>query len=126
MKTRKNALEWTVFSVSVAVIVTTMALLLSGGTSALGKRPDLRITFGTPSRTSAGFSVPVAVRNEGGETAESVRIAVSLHSQRKELERTELMIAFVPRQSQREGWVVFRHDPRCCQIRAQAMAYEKP
>jgi uncharacterized protein (TIGR02588 family) len=55
-----------------------------------------------------------------------VSVEIVLQSERETVERAELSIAFVPRRSKREGWVVFRRDPRCCVVTAGAMAYDKP
>ncbi len=126
MKAKKNLLEWTVFGASVAVIIATIALLVAGGSGTRRKMPDLRVDIGTPVPASTGFSVPIVVSNAGDVTAEQVSVEIVLQSERETVERAELAIAFVPRRSKREGWVVFRRDPRCCVVAAGAMAYAKP
>ena len=66
------------------------------------------------------------VTNWGDTTAESVRIEVVLRRGEEEVERAELDLAFVPSKSEREGWVTFREDPRCCAIVTRAVSYERP
>lgn len=127
MKTKKNALEWAVFGVSTAIIATIVALLVRGAVSSGEKnRPDLRVTTHAAAPTSGGYLVPVVVSNSGDTTAEQARIEIALMSDGEEVEKGELTIAFVPRKSQREGWVVFTRDPRCCEVVARTIAYEKP
>jgi uncharacterized protein (TIGR02588 family) len=126
MKPKKNALEWTVFAASLVVIGVTLALLLTGGTGPRDAPADLRATTGAPVRSSNGFAVPVTIANEGPSTAEEAHVEVALTSGGKELEKAELTIAFVPRGSQREGWVVFHTDPRCCTVSARVVSFEKP
>ncbi|HEX2123073.1 MAG TPA: hypothetical protein VHL59_15680 [Thermoanaerobaculia bacterium] len=126
MKTKKNLLEWSVFGASVAVILATVALLVAGGSGARRRMPDLRVDVGTPVPTATGFSVPIVVSNAGDVTAEQVRVEILLQAEGETVERAELAMAFVPRRSKREGWVVFRRDPRCCVVAAGAMAYDKP
>lgn len=126
MTPKKNALEWTVFGASLLIIGATITLLLTGGSGSGNPGPDLRVAAGTPAASSSGFAVPVTVENQGDATAEQVRVEVSLLSGGEERETGELTIAFVPRRSRREGWVVFQRDPACCTISARAVSFEKP
>lgn len=126
MKAEKNAVEWTVFGVSLVLISATIALLVTGEVSSKEMPPDLRIETRSPSRSSGGFAVPVIVTNSGDTTAEEAHVEVALMSEGEAIETAELVIAFVPRQSRREGWVVFREDPSCCSVVARAVSYEKP
>ncbi len=126
MKAKKNALEWTVFAASVLIIGGVVALLVRGAMQSNEKQPDLKIETGAPVRSSDGYTVPVIVRNEGSGTAEQARIRMALVENGRDVETAELVITFVPRQSRREGWVVFRRDPACCTVAARTLAYEKP
>lgn len=123
----KNALEWSVFAASAVVVV---AVLVYLGWSAIHDSqtpPDLRIFTGAAIAAAADtYRVPVVVRNDGQSTAESVRIEVLLLRGGEEVERAELELPFVPRQSEREGWVTFHHDPRCCTLQSRAVGYETP
>ena len=127
MKTpKKNALEWTVFGVSVAIIIATVAVLVVSELKPGERPPSLQIELGTPSPAGDRFRVPVRVQNSGEDTAEEARIEILLESDDGVVERAELSFAFVPRNSSREGWVVFSRDPRCCTIKARPVGYTKP
>jgi uncharacterized protein (TIGR02588 family) len=123
---KKNGLEWIVFAVS--------ALLIAGVIAILGKEameggqtpPSLRVEIGAPMSDNGSFRVPVKVQNLGDETAEQAVIEVELVQNGTVLESADLTIAYVPKRSVREGWVVFRRDPRCCTISSRAAAYAKP
>ena len=122
----KNRLEWSVFAGSAIVVVAVLAYL---GWCAIHDRdtpPDLRIFTGTPIASTNSYRVPVVVRNDGESTAESVHIEVLLLRGAEEIERADLELPFVPRQSEREGWVTFHHDPRCCTLQSRAVGYETP
>lgn len=122
----KNRLEWSVFAASAVVVV---AVLVYLGWSAIHDRrtpPDLRIFTGTTVAAADSYRVPIVVRNDGQSTAESVSIEVLLLRGNEEIERADLELPFVPRQSEREGWVTFRHDPRCCTLQSRAVGYEAP
>jgi uncharacterized protein (TIGR02588 family) len=125
-KVEKNRLEWTVFFVSLAVILATVGFLVWDAATARDAVPDLRVELGEPQPGSGGFMVPVAVSNQGGETAEEVRIEVALEAPGAPPETAGLDLAFVPRRSQREGWVVFRRDPRQGRLTGRVVGYEKP
>jgi uncharacterized protein (TIGR02588 family) len=127
MKTpKKNILEWSVFAVSAVIVATVVGYLAVAALREHERPPDLRIVTGTPQSTAGGHRVPVIVRNAGEDTAENVRVEVILRDGGKELERAELDVMFVPRQSQREGAVLFQRDPRCCTIMTRVVSYEKP
>lgn len=125
-KVRKNPLEWAVFTVSLLAILATVGFLIRDAVTDKGSPPDLRVELGPPAARSGTFAVPVTVRNLGDETAEGVRVEVELEMPGAPPERAEIDMAFVPRQSRREGWVTFRHDPRRGRLTARAVGYEKP
>jgi uncharacterized protein (TIGR02588 family) len=125
-KVKKNPLEWTVFTVSLLAILATAGFLIRDAVTDRGTPPDLRIELGAPEARSGVFAVPVTVRNLGDETAEGVRVEVISEAPGRAPERAEVEMAFIPRQSQREGWVTFRHDPRQGRLTGRAVGYEKP
>lgn len=126
MKPKKNALEWIVFAASVGAIAAVLVLLFAGRVNPAAPRPDLIVETAAPLPGQTGHLIPVTVRNRGGATAEQARIQVALVSGSAELETAELTMAFVPRHSKREGWVLFRRDPHCCTVAARAVSYETP
>lgn len=126
MKIRKNALEWSVFAVAGAIVIACLVALVVMIVGSDGGRAELVVSVGEPERGASGFLVPVRTRNDGDETAEQVRIEVTLEAGAEEVESSELTMAFVPRRSVRDGYAVFSRDPRCCRIRARATAFERP
>lgn len=126
MKLHKNWLEWLVFSASAGIVLACIAALAISAVRSGDEPPDLTVEVGSPSRGSSGYRVPIRVRNDGDETAEGVTIEAALVSGGEEVERGEFTIAFVPRKSHREGWVVFQRDPACCTLRARPLGFEKP
>jgi uncharacterized protein (TIGR02588 family) len=125
-KPKKNAVEWTVFAASLAVIAVTVVLLLRGSFHSAQLPPDLHITAGTPVRSSGGYAIPITVSNRGDDTAEQARIEVALMTDAREAEKAELTIAFVPGRSRREGWVIFQRDPGCCTLSLRTVSFELP
>lgn len=125
-KPAKNWLEWTVFLASTIVVLAVLGYLAAKALTEKKTPPDLRIEAGAAIARDGVHRVPLLVRNVGGSTAESVVVEAVLRRGEEEVERAELELMFVPRRSEREGWVTFRHDPRCCSIVTRAVSYEEP
>lgn len=128
-KVEKNWLEWVVFGVGLLLVVSTLAYLVYDGATAADTPPDIEVTVKPDEarQGAQGFIVPVEVFNRGGQTAEGVSVEVVLEAAGSpEPERGEFTLAFLPRQGTREGFVVFRNDPRAGRLTARAHGYEKP
>ena len=127
MNMRKNLLEWIVFGISLILITAVVGLLVVEEIRSPERPPNLRVTLGEAVPGGDGtYRLPVTVRNEGGQTAEQARLEVTLQSGGREIERAELTMAFVPRDSSRRGWVILQHDPRCCEVSAAAVGFNQP
>jgi uncharacterized protein (TIGR02588 family) len=125
-KPAKNGLEWTVFIASSLVVLAVLGYLATKAVTEQKTPPDLRIEAGAVIARNGSYRLPLLVRNTGGATAESVVIEAVLRRGEEEVERAQLTLSFVPRRSEREGWVTFRHDPQCCTIETRAVSYEEP
>ena len=126
-KVKKNWLEWAVFVVSLALVAGVLGFLVYDALKLEKLPPDLEVRLGAPVEHGQEFVVPVAVTNRGDQTAEGVQIEVTLEGGGGgEPERGEFGIAFIPRRATREGWVVFRTDPRGARLTPRVLGYEKP
>jgi uncharacterized protein (TIGR02588 family) len=127
---KKNWLEWTVFAVGLLLLLATSGYLLFQAVSHGHQPAALSVTLGEP-WTPAGvspphFIVPITVRNDGGQTAAEVDIAVELVEGGKPIERRELTFGFVPHLSSRSGALTFEHRPRPEQLSARVLGYLEP
>jgi uncharacterized protein (TIGR02588 family) len=122
---RKNFLEWTVFAIGLLLVLTVAGLLVWDAATAEGGPPILRLELGVPQPADGRFLVPVAVRNLGAQSAEGVQIEVVLDGPGGH-EEAGYEVAFVPRRSERRGWVVFRSDPRGGRLEGRVLGYEHP
>jgi uncharacterized protein (TIGR02588 family) len=125
----KHPLEWAVFAVSAVLVAGTLGYLVWDAATTGSSPPRISVEVGPPApATPAGTSwtVPVTVRNDGHETAEGVRVEVALERPGIPPEVAEIEIAFVPRESRRQGWVTFAADPRLGHLTGRAVGYEKP
>ncbi len=125
-KPKKNWLEWSVFALSLLLLLLTMAILVREQLS-LGKQPpDPQMELGVPEAHTDYFAVPVKVHNHGDETAEDVHLEVKLILPGGESESGEFDLPYLPRHSVREAWVTFRQDPRKGKLEAHVLGYQKP
>jgi uncharacterized protein (TIGR02588 family) len=125
-KPAKNWLEWTVFGAGLVLVVATLGFLVRESLVAAGGPPEVVARLGSPRASAGGFMVPVEVANVGKGTAEDVKVTVVLELPRSEREEAELDIAFLPRDSRRDGWVTFRSDPAGGTLRLGPIAFEVP
>lgn len=118
MKTpQKNALEWTVFVISLALIAAVIGAI--GWEAATREDRPAALTAETkpPVRLPSGaHGIEVIVRNEGDRTAEGVQVRVG--------DATVLEIPHVPRGSSRTVWATFEEDPG--DVKATILGYNAP
>lgn len=128
----KHPLEWAVFALSAVLVAATVGYLAYDALRGDDAPPLLTVEVGhaeadEPRAGSSGpWRVPVTVSNAGHATAEGVRVEVTLEIPGSPPETADFDVAFVPRESKREGWVTFRSDPSRGRLTGRAVGYEKP
>lgn len=123
---KKNWLEWTIFAISLVLVLVTAGVLVQQQFSLEDKPPDPQIELGTPEAHDGYFAVPVKVTNRGDSTAASVQVEVALRTAEGESETGQFDLPYLPRRSTREGWVTFQHDPAKGKMEPRILGYEKP
>ena len=128
MKMNWNWLEGVVFVSSCVLVALVMGYLAVDAWTTGSGPPDLTVQVGTPVRSEHAkeWRVPVTVKNHGDSAAEEVHVRVSLRGGREPREEAELVLAYVPRKSQREAWVAFREDPAPEGVEAHAVGFATP
>jgi uncharacterized protein (TIGR02588 family) len=125
-KVTKNPLEWVVFAVALVLVLATLGFLVRESLADRSGPPDVIATVGPSQPSSSGYLVPVEVANVGMTTAEDVLVPVLLELPDGTREEGQLNIAFLPRDSRRNGWVSFRTDPSRGKLSLGAIAFEVP
>lgn len=110
-KIKKNALEWTVFGFSVLLTLTILGYLVYDAITFKPSPPDLVVEYHAEKFEKEETRYMYKVINKGGETAEDIKLKVILARQGEVLEEFELDIPFLPRNSDREGWIKFQERP---------------
>jgi uncharacterized protein (TIGR02588 family) len=121
----KNALEWTVFGLSCALVAAAVTILFIHAIQQKSGPPDLHAEVGETVRNEVAIIVPIKVTNHGPVTASEVLIEVEAQfpSGKKS---TELMFDFVPRVGGREGFVVFDSPDLPSSITPRVASYIEP
>ena len=122
---KKNTLEWTVFGVSLALIVAVVAVLLHQQFTGEGRPPSFVVTAGNAVETAGGYALPVDVRNEGDTSAEDVRLQATFESAAG-TETGEALLPYVPYRSHRRAWITFSRDPRAGRVTVRVLGYREP
>lgn len=103
---RKNGLEWTVFAISLALIVGAVGYLGYLALRESNAPPRFEVTLGAATRQDSLYFVPLRIRNAGDQTAAAVHVEVTSGD-----ETAEIVFDYVPRHSQRRGVVLLRRPP---------------
>jgi uncharacterized protein (TIGR02588 family) len=123
----KNALEWSVFGISLLLVLGIVAYLGYQTYTDKPSTPDLVVEYFPDPSEHAPQRYRVVVHNRGGETAEQVQIELSIEKGGEETDHAELNIAFAPKASKREGWVNFKEDPtQADTLIARVVSYKRP
>lgn len=123
----KNRLEWTVFGISLMLVLAILLYLSYKAYVHQPSTPDLLVEYFHDPSANAPQHYRVVVENKGGETAEEVQVEVIIEREGAEVERAELRIAFSPKESKREGWVILKEKPmKSDTLVARIVSYKRP
>jgi uncharacterized protein (TIGR02588 family) len=125
-KPAKNRLEWTVFGIGLVLVLATLGFLVRESIVSDEGPPEVVARLGEARPSEGGYLIPVEVANIGQATAEDVQVPIFLDLPDGRREEAQLNIAFLPRDSKRNGWVSFRDDPRRGTLSLGAIAFEVP
>ena len=126
-KDQKNWLEWLVFSISLLLLLAIMGYLVYHVINYKPMGPEIYAEATAEPSVYAPNRYKVIVYNKGGATAEEVKVEFILYKKGKAMEESELQIPFSPKESEREGWVIFRTDPAVADsVIARVVSYKKP
>ncbi|GAB3539985.1 hypothetical protein GCM10027443_37250 [Pontibacter brevis] len=124
---QKNMLEWAVFWASLLLLISIFSYLGYHVYADKPSTPDLYVELWPDPSAQQPTRYRVQVHNKGGETAESVMVEIYLQEDGEQLEKVELQMMFVPKESRREGWVIFNRKPKNeSSVKGQVVSYQKP
>lgn len=123
----KNWLEWTVFAISLVLLLAIFAYLGYQTYTQKPSTPDLLVQSRPDPSNHAPNRYHILLENKGGTTAEEVLIELALIKAGEEVEKAQLHIPFAPQESTREGWVGFSSNPsKADTVITRVVSYKKP
>ena len=125
---KKNALEWIVFAISLALVLFVAGFLAYSAIALEDTPPELTVELQEPSAApgGAGYIVPFTIRNRGSQSAADVRLEVKLLANGEEVETSETTLPLVPYQSERSGTLIFSEDPRAGELVPEIKSFLEP
>ncbi|GAB3168996.1 hypothetical protein [Telluribacter humicola] len=124
---RKNILEYSMAGLGFLLVLSIFIYLIYKTVSFKAEPPQLYLQyFHEPGRYEP-HRYHVIVHNKGAETAEAIIIELTLVKGGEELEKSQLDVAFCPKESSREGYVSFIENPaQADTIKARVVSYNIP
>jgi uncharacterized protein (TIGR02588 family) len=124
---KKNALEWSVFSGSLMLIVLVLGYLTYQAITFQPSEAKLDVVYKADPSVKAPFQYQVSLINSGGATAEEVKVEASIEKNGQSIEKAELTIAFSPKSSKKQGWINFKMDPgKADSLLVRVVSYKNP
>jgi len=119
---RKNALEWSVFGLSLAIVAGVIGMLIYQALT-VGEEPArLTVEMGEPLASHRQIRLPLRVINEGDLPAIRVEVEVTGMLEGKETAST-VTFDYIAHRTQREGWVSFPGEVVPAALEARVLGY---
>ena len=119
--------EWVVAGIGAVLVIGALGALVMDGTKNEIAAPAITLEVDTIIPTGANYVVKVRAKNSGGETAAAVVIeGVLAQPNGAQVERSELVLDYLPRRSSRTVGLIYRNDPRTLSLSLRAVGYQTP
>jgi uncharacterized protein (TIGR02588 family) len=117
--------EWIVAILGLVLIVGSIAYMVY---QAVGDSspPNIVVHVGLVKPIHNGYLVQIRAINQGGSTAAGLMIKGELKDGNKAIETSETTIDYVPPQSEGEGGLFFKENPRNYKLEVRAEGYQEP
>lgn len=119
--------EWIAAGIGAVLVIGALGALITDSVKNEIAAPVITLEVDTIIATGANYVVKVRAENRGGETAASVVIeGVLAQPNGAQLERSELVLDYLPRRSSRMVGLIYRNDPRAYGVALRAVGYQLP
>ncbi|RYG41432.1 hypothetical protein EON79_20790 [bacterium] len=117
---KKNTIEWTVFGLSLTLVLAAFAALGRDYAIDKSRPPTFEVRLETPEAVGSGWRVPFTVRNSGDTTAEMVKV----EARSADRQEASADLDYVPRGAERTGAFNFERRPEA--VSARITGYQEP
>lgn len=121
----KNWLEWTVTIISIMLVIFTFSFLTYEVIYQEQTSPDIKVSLGKLQKLENYYAIPVKAKNQGTQTAQKVRIEISVESATGQ-EKAEIEFDYLPGKSNASGWVSFKENPDGKTLKTHVLGYITP
>jgi len=119
--------EWVVAALGALLVIGAVGALLTDSIDNEIAAPAITLAVDTVIATGENYVVKVRAKNRGGETAAAVVIeGVLTQPGGAPVERSELVLDYLPRRSSRMVGLIYRNDPRAYSLSLRAVGYQVP
>lgn len=130
-KAKDNAIpvsEWIVAGIGALFLVIVLATLVFDVLADTDEPPAISATVtSVVAITDSSYLTKLEVVNTGDQSAAGVTLEGTLHdSSGAVIERNEVLVDFLPPDSQRKVGLIFQHDPRRLQVTVRALSFVEP
>jgi len=124
---KKNPLEWLVFGGSLLILLFVLGYLAVQALQPAPDAPDIVVRYRADPSGTQPHRYRLMVQNTGGRTAEEVQIEAAIVRDTQVIEAAGLLLTFVPKESEEEGWVNFSRKPAPGEsLVVRVLSYQSP
>ncbi|GEO40872.1 uncharacterized protein (TIGR02588 family) [Skermanella aerolata] len=120
------ALEWLLGSVGALMVAGAIGFLAWTGAVNGDSPPDIKVEVVRVVEQRNGWLVQVSAFNEGGSAASEVTVGGEFTAPDGTVESAEFLLDYLPSRSDRQGGLLFSHDPRAGGLKVRALGYAEP
>jgi uncharacterized protein (TIGR02588 family) len=118
--------EWLLAGVGAVLIAGVMAAMVYRAFADEGRPPGFELNVVSVVQSGDGYVATFRIKNLGSQTAANVGVEGIIGQGTEAAETSAATISYVPGNSEREGGLFFKKDPRQLELRLRAVGYEKP
>ncbi len=123
----RSLAEWVTFGVASTIVTVVVGLIIYIWLSKKTEPPILSITREEEVRQVGGqYYIPFTLKNQGGETAESVHVVAKLEFSNSMEESGEQEVDFLSSGEKQDGAFIFSRDPRKGKLTIRVVSYKLP
>jgi uncharacterized protein (TIGR02588 family) len=121
--TPRSPAEWLSLAIALAILAGVLATVIVLWRSPRSEPPRFQVEHGPIRQVGAHFHLPLAVHNQGDQTASEVLVVGVLSVDGRE-ETASTVFDFIPGQTTVEAVFVFGHDPTTASV--QVRSFQRP
>lgn len=121
-----SPIEWVAAGIGAVLLAVLVGYMAFVGSKQQGDAPRITVANEAPVRVGESWLVRFQVRNSGPATATQLVLKARLMQDDREVEATDVVIDYLPSDSERSGGFLFRNDPAKLRLEFFPAAYQDP